>query len=375
MIRYHLPTVDDLLRLGEPQSNAVTVYLPTAPTPVGREQAATGAKSAIDDSLRKLRAAGASSGDLDPIRQQWELLAEDPALWGRLSSSLAIFLSTENSEEFVLPNSLEAQSQAGEYFDIGQLVRAVTGSQDAFALTLSGSGWNLWRASADTRAQELELDGEYAADVADANNRMTVRGRKHIHRLVGDEGKKAMLERYARTVADAMRSVLGKIDPNARKPLFVFAAEPLLSLIQGESLPWQMVPVHGSPDNLRPDQIDAAVRERIGKITSERISARAQSIGNGFAAGLAAKDLAQIARAAARGAVSTLIYDFTVDIMGTLDDETGALTYDEDGYDLLSRIAVLVLKNGGEAIAVRPEEVTADIWNGQVLAQLRHKLV
>lgn len=375
MIRYHLPTVDDLVRLGEPQTNAVTVYLPTSPTPVGREQAATGVKSAIDKSLRKLRSTGADAGELDAIRQQWEALAQDPALWSRLSGSLAIFLSNENSEEFVLPNTLETQSQAGEYFDLGQLVRAVTGSQDAFALTLSSNGWNLWKASADTRAVELELGGEYAADAADANNRMTVRGRKHIHRLVGDEGRKAMLERYARTVSDAMRAELGKLDPNANKPVFVFAADPLLSMIQGEGLPWRLVSVPGSPDNLRPDQIDQAVRERIGAVASERVSARAETIGDGFASGLAAKDLAQIARAAARGAVSTLIYDFTVDVLGTMDDTTGEITFDEDGYDLLSRIAIQVLKTGGLAIAVRPEEVKAEIWNGQVLAQLRHKLV
>lgn len=375
MIRYHLPTVDDLVRLGEPQTNAVTVYLPTSPTPVGREQAATGVKSAIDKSLRKLRSTGADAGELDAIRQQWEALAQDPALWSRLSGSLAIFLSNENSEEFVLPNTLETQSQAGEYFDLGQLVRAVTGSQDAFALTLSSNGWNLWKASADTRAVELELGGEYAADAADANNRMTVRGRKHIHRLVGDEGRKAMLERYARTVSDAMRAELGKLDPNANKPVFVFAVDPLLSMIQGEGLPWRLVSVPGSPDNLRPDQIDQAVRERIGAVASERVSARAETIGDGFATGLAAKDLAQIARAAARGAVSTLIYDFTVDVLGTMDDTTGEITFDEDGYDLLSRIAIQVLKTGGLAIAVRPEEVKAEIWNGQVLAQLRHKLV
>ncbi len=374
MIRYHLPTVEDLLRLGEPQSNAVTVYAPTSPTPEGRVKAATGVKSAIDDSLRKLTAAGAEQEDMATVRDQWELLSDDPALWGKLSNSLAIFISTENSEEYVLPNVLERQSQAGEYFDIGQLVRAVSTPQDAFALTLSSNGWNLWKASADARAVELDLSDEYPIDVADATHRMTARGRQHLRRLVGHEGKKLLLERYARTVADAMRSELGRLDPHANKPVFVFAAEPLLSLIQGESLPWQLVPVQGSPDNLRPHQIDEAVRDRIGSVAAERVSARAEAIGDGLTAGLAVTDLAQIARAAVAGAVSTLIYDFTVDIMGTIDDATGRLVYDEDGYDLLSRIAVLVLQKGGEAIAVRPEEVTANVWNGQVLAQLRHTL-
>ena len=51
----------------------------------------------------------------------------------------------------------------------------------------------------------------------------------------------------------------------------------------------------------------------------------------------------------ASSAVSTLVYDFTVDILGHLDDSTGAITYDDGqgGYDLLSRIVVTVLDRGG----------------------------
>ena len=46
------------------------------------------------------------------------------------------------------------QTQMGAYFDIGQLVRAVMTPQEAYALTLSANGWNLWRATAAARALE-----------------------------------------------------------------------------------------------------------------------------------------------------------------------------------------------------------------------------
>ena len=186
MIRFALPTVDDLIRLGEPHPNAVTVYLPTSPTPSGREQAFTAAKSAIDEAIRQLRGRGASGAVQDALRAQWDALADASSLWGNLSRSLAIFISPEVSEEFVLPNELEPQSQAGAYFDLGQLVRSVSSPQDAFALTLSSNGWNVWTASATARASELELSEEYAADAADATNRMTIRVRQHLRRLVGD---------------------------------------------------------------------------------------------------------------------------------------------------------------------------------------------
>lgn len=136
----------------------------------------------------------------------------------------------------------------------------------------------------------------------------------------------------------------------------------------------EVVDVPGSPDDLRPDQIDEAIRSRIGGLNASRVSARADAIGAGFASGLAVTDLAQAAKAAAAGAVEVLIYDFTVDILGAFDDATGDITFDEAGYDLLSRLAVKVLATGGEVIAVRPEEVSAEIWNGRLLAGLRFPL-
>mgnify|MGYP001396293160 CR=1 FL=1 len=375
MIRFDLPTIDDLIRLGEPHPHAVTIYLPTSPTPAGREQAFTTAKSAVDEAIRNLRAAGAGAADQDAIRDEWEVLAEDASLWGNLSASLALFLSPEMSEEYVLPNDLEPQSQVGDYFDLGQLVRSVTTPQDAFALTLSSNGWNLWTASSSRRASEVELSEAYAEDAADATNRMAIRGRQHLGRLVGDEGRKVLLERYSRTVADALRSELGKLDPQGTQPLFVFATEPLLSMFLGEDLGRTLVPVHGSPDELRPDQIDEAIRARIGDLTSASLSARADQIGHGFTSGLAVTDLAQIAKAASAGAVDALMYDFTVDVLGTYDEATGDLRFTDDGHDLLSRVAITVLRYGGKVFAVRPDEVTAQIWNGRVLAKLRHALV
>ena len=375
MIRYELPAIDDLLRLGEPHKNAVSIYLPTAPTPVGREEALAAAKSAVDDAIRQIRAAGASNEEQEAIRERWQSQADDPELWGHLADSVAIFLAPDMSEEYVLPNQFEAQTQVGDYFDLGQLLRSVTAPQDAFALTLSGNGWNVWVASATTRAHELDLSQDYPEDAEEATNRMTVHMRERVNRLVAAEGRKALLERYAHTVGDALRAELGRLDPNATKPLFVFAAEPLLGMILAEDLPWQTVPVPGAPDELRPDQIDDAIRTRIGALTSARLSRRADEIGNGLAAGLATNDLAHIARACVQGAVAALIYDFTTDVLGVLDDTTGEITYDERGYDLLSRIAVLVLRQGGEAMAVRPDEIHAQSWDGRALAQLRFPLI
>ena len=372
MTRYQLPDTADLIRLGEPHEHAITVYVETSPAPDQRENNLLTAKSAVDHALRTIRNGGARHAVEQQLRDRWTEIAESD-LWLRLSRSLAIFIADDVHEVYVLPNALQNQSQVGAYFDIGQLVRAVTTPQDAFALTLSANGWNLWQASATTRAEELPLVGDYPADVAEATNRATIRDRGHVRRLAGDEGKKVLLETYAKRVAEAVESELGHSDPSKHRPLFVFATDPLLDLYRGIDHKRRIVAVPGSPDELRPDQIDEAIRGVLAALNAKHTNTHVDDIGDGVARGLVATDIADIGKAAVAGAVSTLVYDFTIDTLGRLDD-TGRVTFGDDGYDLMSRIAVTVLDKGGEVIAVRPAEVTADIWNGTAVAGLRFAL-
>ncbi len=374
MILYKLPTTEDLLRLAEPQPDALSIYLPTEPTPAGRTAAMTAVKSAVDEAVQSLRDRGRSHAEQESLRAEWVKLTEDLSLWGNLSRSLVVFLAPGFSEEYVLANAFSPRTSRGTHFDLAPLLRAVTTPQEAFALTLSSAGWNLWRATGSARVSEFEMVGDYADDAADATNRMSIRGRKLLRRLGGDEGQKVLLERYAAVVADALRSELGRVDPSASLPLFVFANDPLGSMIQDQGLPWDIEWVRGAPDELRPDELDEVIRERIGGLNSAELSRRADEIGDGFARGLASIDTAQVARAAVVGAVGTLYYAFDTDVKGSLDQTTGKIVFDDEGDDLFTQIALAVLRNGGEVRAVRPDEIQAEIWNGRLLAGLRRPL-
>lgn len=375
MIRYQLPDTEELIRLGEPQPDAVTIYVKTDPTPEGRDRARTAVKSGVDEAVRKLRAAGRGQAAEDALRAQWAEISADFKLWGSLSRSLVVLLAPGVVEEFILPNDLVNNVTVSDHFDLSQLVRAVTTPQQAFALTVSPNGWNLWQASPTTRVEELELVGDHPADAADATNRMTIRGRQYNRRLGGDEGQKALLDRYAKIVADAVTDELRHVDPNGRLPLFVFGNDPVSAMVRGNLSGRSVVAVPGAADELKPEQIDAAIRSRIGELTNASVNELAERIGDGFTSGLAVTDLAQLARAAVMGAVKTMIFDMTKDLRGHLDDVTGEISMDADGgVDLLSRIAVVVLKNRGDVLAVRTDDVTTSIWNGTVLASLRHSL-
>ncbi|QIK72789.1 hypothetical protein G7070_11540 [Propioniciclava coleopterorum] len=368
--RYRLPDLDDLTRLGKPHERALTIYAPT--DPADRPASRLALKSAVDDALRQVRETGVRPAVEDALRAQWDAFAASD-VWSELAGSIALFLAEDGYEAYVLPNILQPQVQVGTRYDIGQLVRAVTTPQEAYALTLSADGWNLWHATATTRAVELEIERTGIADVAEATNRATVRDRDHVRRLVGDEGLKVLLSTYIRRVSDAVTAELRGVDRDI--PLFLFAAQPLLDLYRNAHASGHpLVTVQGSPDALAGHEIDEAIRVRLPGHNAAQVDALATRLMDGTSGGLVAHDLADIARATASGAVSTMVYDFTAEIRGSLDTASGAIAYDKDGYDLSSMIVVQVLAQGGDVFAVRPGEITAPGWNGTAMAGLRFPL-
>ena len=180
---------------------------------------------------------------------------------------MAIFVAPGFTEVFVLPNRLDDAVHVGSHFTLGQLLRAPSQDQEAFALTLSANEWALWHATPTDRAAQLTIDESHDKSLDDANNidpenDGKPRGGMHGDRgASGDERKKMLFELYAKRVADATRQELMLLDPDDHVPLFVFAAEPMLSLfIDRVRNGRRVVGVPGAPDRLGAAEIDAALR-------------------------------------------------------------------------------------------------------------------
>jgi hypothetical protein len=384
-VQYTLPHAEDFSRLAQRRAHAISIYVATSPVIAERERSFTATKSAFDEALERIKASDAPTAVRVAFENEWRAIAADEQLWGRLAASLAIFVAPDVSEIFVLPNRLEDQLQVSDYFDIGQLLRAVTFPQEAYAVLLSVNEWSLWFATASDRAarQSVEVDAPKNFDEAEA--REPIQGREEMGRLVGGEGRNALLKSYARRVNDAVTAELTRRDPAESHVVFLFAAEPLLSMFTGLGVHRRTVlPVPGASDRLGAAQIDAAMRERLSDWNAKSAQDHLDTIANQSGAGLVESELSMIARAAVGGAVDTLIFAFTAEVNGTVDDSSGALQYapgngqtmpdGEPSYDLLSRIAVIVLERGGRVIAVRDDEVNSPLWNGTAIAGLRYAL-
>lgn len=381
MTTHHgLPTADELKRLSARTENAITIYVPTSPNPRERSVSQVAVKSAFDEAIRRLKQEGSKHALIEQLRAQWQSVDQDSALWGKLSSSLAIFLAPEVNEVFVLPNRLEPQHQLADYFDLGQLLRSVTFPHEAYALTLSAKNWTLWHATAHERIAPLDLQGDYPADAADATHRESIQGRGMNRKLVGDEGKKTLLDQYAHRVAEAVTAELKKRGVARSTPFFLFAADPLLTLYV-EHVDRDVIKVAGAADAQQADQLDEQVRQGLDRHYAEQANAHLDRIANAVSSGLVATDIAEISRAATRGLVDTMLFNFTVDIYGRIDQVSGDVQRAADGaqsfgngtpaYDLLSQLALQVMNQGGRVIAVRDSEVSHDLWNSVAVARLR----
>lgn len=362
---HQIPEAADFDRLTGDVDPAVTIYLATSPDPA-RVGARGAFKSALDGVAGQL-------ADPAGVVAQGEAILADEQLWGTLSRSLAVFLTSTSTELYILPNRLDDQVTVGTHFELGQLLRSVSQQQEALALTLSADAWQLWHATPGARIAPIDLAGDHPGDAGKATKRASA-GRED-DRLGGDP-----YDLYAKRVADAASAELRRIDPDNRLTLFVFGDERLMHLFSERIDGRRIVGLAGNPDRVAADELDATVRGLLDELNLADTQAEIAALKDGDP-GNVERDLAAIARMAVKGGVDTYWFDFTAPIPGTLDLTTGELSYADvataataDGVsDLLARVAQLVLESGGRVVAVRGSEL-AEPWRGPVLARLRYSL-
>lgn len=370
-VRYELPDDQTLATLAGRRESSITIYAASAPVVDQRERAQAAVRSLFDEAFEQLRARSAPSAALSAIAAERDRILQDGELWGGLSRSLAIFVAPGFSEVFVLPNRVDDALHLGERFTVGPLLRSLGQLQEAFAATVSANGWSLWHATPQRRAVEVELRGQWPADLAEANNldADVQRGRANFDRS-GGEDTTAQLELYAKRVAEAVRQELIALEADRALPLVVFAAEPLASSLAELLADWPVSVVRGAADRLGAAEVDEHLRTFLAGLHEQIVATALRSLADGDQ-GRVERDLAAIGRQAVAGAIDTLYLDVTRTVAGEFDDETGAVSFDSSGQDVLGPIALTVLARGGGVVAVRGDGVPEALRPDPAVAALR----
>ncbi len=359
--------IDALMRSAAPSS--ISVYLPTDPASSGEAERLE-LRRLGGEALEQLRAAEVDKQDVTAIEEQFADLEEDHEFWRYQALSLAVFATPFSLVTFRLPNRLLPLAAVADRFHLKPLLRAVTFPQTGFVLALAQGSVRVIELVSDSALELVDVP-DMPTDVASAVGKSSIAGRGPSGRIQGSEGQKVRMRQFARQVDQALRSVL----PGHGVPLVLAATEPLDSIFRSLCRYPDIVPgsVTGNPESVSDGELVASAREVLDRWHAEQLRALQEHYEQRTSQGRTATDVADVARLATRGAVDTVFVDIDATLPGHIDQETGAVTFEDSDaattYGVVDEIARRVWLTGGRVLAVRHQDVPG---GGDVAAVLRY---
>ena len=365
-----VPTRDQLDRLlaaREPWS--VSIYLPTSPSSRGDAERIE-LKNLAGEATRQLEQAGAPRGDVIAIDEELADLVGDDEFWRYQARSLAVFLTPTTSTTFRLANNLTAVIEVSDRFHLKPLLRAVTFPHSAFVLALAQNSVRLLEIAADLEPADVEI-ADLPTDVAGAVGKSSIRDPAPVGRIQGAEGRKTRMRQYARRIDEALRPLLNGLD----LPLILAAAEPIASIYRSvNSYPHLLATtLPGNPEAMSDGELAESARRLLDDLYAGELRATQETYALRVSQRRASSDIADVAHAATFGLVDTVLVDIDEVVSGYVDEETGAVTFDDTGdavnYGVVDEIARRVWLNGGKVLAVRRDDIPGQ---GSVAAIFRY---
>lgn len=359
MLHLDIPTPAQFRRLAAVRGDfCVSIYLRTTPLSQQADAMRIEYANLAREGAGQVAAAGPARGRLAALEEHLQDLADDDSFWAHQANSLCVLATPDAIRTFRLANRLTAQVQVSDRFHLKPLLRAVTFPHVGLVLALSENGARLIEVLPEGAPIEIRVP-DMPRDAASSVGKASINDRSHSQRIHGSEGKKVRLTQYARQVEAALRPVLAHL----HAPLFLAAAEPMASIFHAVSTAHGLVPgtIAGSPDRTPDAELAAAVRQALDRLYAEEIAGFARRFADRASQGRARTDLSDVARAAALGAIDTLLVDIDVTRPGTYDDSTGAFTlaeHDSAGsYGVVDAVAVQALATGARVLAVRRADI------------------
>jgi hypothetical protein len=374
MLYVDIPTLPEIQTLvTERHPASVSIYLETTPQTQHIGEAKIVLSNLIKEALGQLEQAGVDKRQCWAIAEQLEDVSDDEEFWTYQANSLAIFATPDSHRCYRLPNALHNLVQVSDRFHLKPLLRAISVQQHAFVLALAENDVRLIEVFADMPAAEVQVpnlptDAASAVGTATVNTRSPSSGRQH-----GSEGQKLYLRKFCRMIDAALRPVLS----GRHEALIVAATEPLLSIYRSvNSYPeFAHQAIETSPVRIAAHELAAAARPILDQRHAAAMDAFKALYSERENDGRATTDVAEAARAATFGAIDTLMVDIDEVVIGTVDEQTGAITYSDqasaNSYGIVDEIAGRTLAMGGRVIGERKANIPG---GGSLAAVLRYKI-
>jgi hypothetical protein len=285
---------------------------------------------------------------------------------------LAAFAAQSWLITFRLPNRLLTQVEVSDRFYLRPLLRTLTFPQVAFVLALAQGSVRVVEVSPDLDPAPIRID-DLPSDVAGAAGKSSIVDRAPVRRLQDSEGQKVRMRQYARHVDRALRPFLNGLEV----PLILAATEPIDSIYRSvNTYPHLLAQgISGNPETVSDAELALSARTVLDELYAGQLRDVHELFQRRSADGRALSDVAEVARAATFGAVETLMVDIDAAVPGTVDDQTGAVTFagaaTHDVHDVTDEIARRAWLGGARVLAVRDSDIPA---GAPIAAILRYPL-
>ncbi|MBL0947848.1 hypothetical protein [Brevundimonas sp.] len=368
MLHVDIPTAGNFANLSALRADfCISIYLEATPLSQDSDSTRIALKSAVRQARQQLEQGGFDPDRREAALARIEALDGNYNFWRLQANSLAVLATADGLHVFRLANRLKATVQVADRFHLKPLLRAITFSHHAYVLALSQKAVRLVELFADLPAVEVSVDG-LPPPSADAVDKSTPEGRDNDDSIHNAEHQNRLLEKYAAEI-DA---VLGPVLKEKEAPLILAATGRLAPVYRAANSYSRLLP-HGiehSPDRISAAELAQAARPileiwhqtQMGEIRELYDSRAGQS--------RTTTDLSDAARAATFGAIEILIVDLDIEKHGTINEETGAISFAEaataSSYDIVDEIAGRALATGARVLAAR----ATDIPGGSGLAAI-----
>ncbi|EAQ34177.1 hypothetical protein NB311A_00590 [Nitrobacter sp. Nb-311A] len=372
MLYVDIPALSDLRKLNDVRADAcVSIYVPTTPLTQDVEASRIEAGNLAKQAYAQLEAGGLDKRRLALLAEQLDDLLDDDEFWRFQARSLAIFATPDTIQTFRLANRLQSAIEVADRFLLKPLMRAITFPNEAFVLAISENNVRLIEVFPDLPPQRLQVpdlpkDAASAVKVSSLNNRTSLR------RVMGSEGQKVRLAQYSRMVDAAIRPILAGRDV----PLILAANEPVAAIFRSINSNPNLVPetLTVTDDRSTESEIAAAARPILDAAYAREIEGVRALFEQRANDRRATTDISDAARLATFGGIETLLVNFDEIVHGTVDEDTGAVVFGEEGpdtYGIVDEIMRRALTSGARVIAARKNDIPGA---GSLAATLRYPL-
>lgn len=358
MLYIDIPTPRDLDTLNALRADVcVSIYLPTTPITQDIQQSRIALSNLAKEAVRQLREAGTDKRRLAALQEHLDDLADDEEFWRFQAHSLAVFATPDSLRTYRLANRLSEMVEVSDRFHLKPLIRSITFPHAAYVLAISENAVRLVEISSDLPATTVKVP-DLPKDAASAVYKSTINERSPSGRVQGSEGQKTRLAQYARKVDAALRPFLAGSD----LPVILAATQPVEAIFRAVSS-IQVLPqaISGSHDRTSDADLATAARPILDAYYEKQIADFRALFDTRKGQRRATTDISDAARAATFGNIEQLLIDIDNVVNGRVDEETGAVTFDESGdarnYGVVDEIAGRALHSGARVFGARKDEM------------------